>query len=103
MEDSESQEKSGVGRAARGCSLDPGTPSPPSALLPFRVWQTPIHLRPLVQLETMQDYFGTGERADSSALDASVGRGVGNVAWPLSVPVSLPDASMALSGPCVEP
>lgn len=100
MEFSESQEKFGVGRAAGLCSLGrgggglrslgPGVPSPPSAFLPFRVWQTLLHLRPLVQLETMQVYFGTTERADSSALDTCVGRGVEKVAWPLSVPVSLP-------------
>lgn len=38
-------------------------PSPPSACLPFRVWQTQLHSRPLVDLETMQVYFGTAERA----------------------------------------
>lgn len=97
MEFSESQEESGVGRAAGVHSLGPAISSPPLAFLPFRVWQTPLHLRPLVQLETMGVYFGTAERANSSALDASVGRGVENVAWPLSVPVSLPSTSMAPS------
>lgn len=81
----------------QGCAPLVQALSPPLAFLPFRVWQTPLHLRPLVQLETMRVYFGTAERANSSALDASVGRGVENVAWPLSVPVSLPSTSMAPS------